>query len=360
MKILFQILDKKMKRTRIFSDTYHVNYRFEEHFEIVKYQDSEIPFLFLKNSFENNFYYFHRFKISITELEFFPLTNSSNKLKVGLIANSFEDMKLSPRLIRDYELLKTANTEVTIIPVGCDWNLSEDEASFYRQFVADYFDLLISLGGDDLHPTLYNQPNSLAKNVNLDRDMSEFKLVKHYKEKSQGIFLGICRGHQLSAVVDGYELIQDLSEVHNDCLDRHQKIDDNKPEYLYHEITMIPSLLSRLFGFKDTLTRKIVVNSFHHQAVKKCTHVKNYCVAYDTEHEIIEALITRDSKSISVQFHPELPNEINKNEAFTELGNKFIYRVIGFARLNRIRNKKANLTPHESEEIKTLKKAENV
>lgn len=349
-----------MKRTRIFSDTYSVNYRFEERFEIIKHQDSEIPFLFLKNSFENNFYYFHRFKISITALEFFPLTNTSNKLKIGLIANSFEDMKLSPRLIRDYELLKAANTDVTIIPVGYDWNLSESEATFYRQFVADHFDLLISLGGDDLHPKLYNQTNFQAKNVNLDRDMSEYQLVKYFKEKSNGIFLGICRGHQLSAVVDGYELIQDLSEIHTDCLERHQRVADNKPEYLYHEITMIPSLLSRLFGFKDTITRRIMVNSFHHQAVKKSDCVRNYCVAYDTEHEIIEALITRDSKSISVQFHPELPNELNKNETFTELGNKFIYRVIGFARLNRIRNKRNIFHTEHSEPAKVLKKAENV
>lgn len=348
-----------MKRSRIFSDTYSVNYRFEERFELVKYQDSNIPFLFLKNSFENNFYYFHRFKISITDLEFFPLNSSSQKLKIGIIANSFEDMKISPRLKRDFELLDSQNTEVYIIPMGFDWNLSAEETTFYRQFATDFFDLLISLGGDDLHPKLYNQPNSQAKNVHLDRDLTEYNLVKHYKENSQGIFLGICRGHQLSAVVDGYELIQDLAEVHDNCLVRHQKMIDNKPEYLYHEIIMQPSLISRLFGFKDNLTRKIIVNSFHHQAVKKCNTVKNFCVAYDTEHEIIEALVTRDSKSISVQFHPELPNEINKNQEFTELGHKFIYRVLGFARLNRIRNKKL-ATQTQNDKIETpLKKAEN-
>lgn len=348
-----------MKRSRIFSDTYSVNYRFEERFELVKYQDSDIPFLFLKNSFEENFYYFQRFKISITDLEFFPLPSSDQKLRIGIIANSFEDMKISPRIKRDFDLLNSKQSEVFIIPMGFDWNLSPQEAIFYRQFTADYFDLLISLGGDDLHPKLYNQANAQAKNVNFERDLTEYNLVKHYKENSSGIFLGICRGHQLSAVVDGYELIQDLSDVHDNCLSRHQKIIDNKPEYLYHEIIMQPSLLSRLFGFKDKLTRKVIVNSFHHQAVKKCNTVKNFCVAYDSEHEIIEALVTRNNKSISVQFHPELPNEINKNPEFTELGHNFIARVVGLARLNRIRNKKLLSRPQEATADNPFKKAEN-
>jgi hypothetical protein len=62
-----------------------------------------------------------------------------------------------------------------------------------------------------------------------------------------------------------------------------------------------------------------------------------------------------------VQFHPELPNEINKNQEFTELGHKFIYRVLSFARLNRIRNKKLTTqTQTQTDKIQApLKKAEN-
>lgn len=352
-----------MKRSRIFADNYSVNYRFEEKFELVRYQNSNIPFLFLRNSFESNFYYFHRFKISISDLEFFPLKTEEKKLKIGIIANSFEDMKLSARLIRDFDLLNQPQSQVFIIPVGCDWNLSKEEAQFYKDFTSNYFDLLISLGGDDLHPQLYNQTTSQARNVNLDRDLSEYNLVKHYKENSNGIFLGICRGHQLSAVVDGYQLVQDLSEIHEDCLIRHQKSCNDKPEYLFHEITLIPSLLSRLFGFKDNLTRKVIVNSFHHQAVKKCENVKDFCVAYDSEHEIIEALVSKNNRSISVQFHPELPNEINKNSEFTELGNNFVHRVVCLARLNRMKNrgqKVINLPQENNTEIEmNPKKVQN-
>lgn len=338
-----------MKRSRIFADKLSVNYRFEERFELVKHLGSDIPFLFLRNTFENSFYYFHRFKISISKLEFFPLVTASKKLKVGIIANSFEDMKISPRLQRDFDLLNSIHTQVYIVPVGYDWNLTPDESEFYRNFVANYFDLLISLGGDDLHPHLYNQKNLAAKNVNLDRDVSEFKLVKYYKENSLGLFLGICRGHQLSAVVDGYQLIQDLSEVHNDCLERHQKFNENKPEYLFHEIIMPPSLLSRLFGFKDQLSRKVIVNSFHHQAVQMSSELKHDSIAYDAEHSIVEALITRNNKSISVQFHPELPNEINNNREFTELGHSFIHRIVCLARLNRINNKRNQILQKEAE-----------
>ncbi|MCB0368967.1 MAG: gamma-glutamyl-gamma-aminobutyrate hydrolase family protein, partial [Bdellovibrionales bacterium] len=303
--------------------------------------DSDIPFLILRTSFENSFYYFNRFKLSISDLKFIPFKSNPHQIKIALIANSFEDMRLGTRLIRDFNLLKQNQAEVFIIPVGYDWNLTEEEALFYRKFIAEHFDLLISLGGDDVHPSLYDQPNINSKNVNYDRDLSEFNLIKYFKAHSQGVFFGICRGHQLSAVVDGYQLVQDLGEIHSSCLTKHQKNIDNKPEYLFHEILIKPSLLSRLLGFKDKIEKVVSVNSYHHQAVKNNNlSQKICCVAFDTEHDIIEALITNEGKSISVQFHPELPEEMNKNAEFTEFGYKFIRRVISYSRLNRFRNKK--------------------
>lgn len=335
-----------MKKSFIFSDKMKVNYVLEEKFRLGYFQESSIPFLFLKNSFEENLYYFRRFKISIADIHFRSLKADTGKVKIGLIANSVEDMTLGDRIVRDYNLLNKSNCQVFIIPVGFDWTLSLEDSATYHKFVAEYFDLLISLGGDDIHPSLYNQKNLFAQNVNFERDLSEFNLVKYYKENSTGVFLGICRGHQLSAIIDGYELIQDLSEINSECLAKHRKSSNESPEYIYHAIQIHPSLLSRLFGYKDNSTFSVNVNSYHHQAVKFSENKNSFCTALDKEHNVIEALVSSNHKSISVQFHPELPNELNKNHEFTELGHSFIRRVVAYARLHKILKK--NITFHIS------------
>lgn len=324
-----------MKKSFIFSDKMRVNYIFEEKFKLAYFQESPIPFLFLKNSFEENFYYFRRFKISVADIHFRSLKSDAGKVKIGIIANSVEDMTLGDRIVRDYNLLNKSNCQVFIIPMGFDWTLSSQDSVTYQRFVAEYFDLLISLGGDDIHPSLYNQKNLFAQNVNFERDLSEFNLVKYYKKYSTGVFLGICRGHQLSAIIDGFELIQDLGEINSECLAKHRKSSNENPEYIYHSVQINPSLLSRLFGYKNNSTFCVNVNSYHHQAVKFSENKDSFCAALDKEHNVIEALVSNNHKSISVQFHPELPNELNKNHEFTELGHSFIRRVVAYARLHK-------------------------
>ena len=77
-------------------------------------------------------------------------------------------------------------------------------------------------------------------------------------------------------------------------------LEDGKIKPLFHYITIDKSsLLYELLG-----EEKIRVNSTHHQAIKKLA--ANFKISAIAEDGIIEAIEwTKESKILSIQFHPE-------------------------------------------------------
>lgn len=161
---------------------------------------------------------------------------------------------------------------------------------------------IIFIGGEDIHPSYYNEKIEEENlEINKKRDQWEFNLM--YFAFKKGIpILGICRGCQLINVFLGGSLYQDLkrykregkiSQIHWRVggKDSSHKISIEKDTYLY----------------KILRKEEIIVNSSHHQAIKKLgKNLKVSARFIDNGFEIIEGIEHEDYPYlIGVQWHPE-------------------------------------------------------
>jgi len=149
-------------------------------------------------------------------------------------------------------------------------------------------DAFLVTGGWDINPACYGESNDLeqSKNVHdtLDRIDSD---VIQYAVKHQKPLLGICRGHQSLNVFLGGTLFQHM--------EGHESISSNH-------------LLHVKKDHRVPLDSNIIVNSYHHQAIKDLA--KSLDVIATHEDGIIEMVYHRDLPIFSVQWHPEMaPND---------------------------------------------------
>ena len=163
------------------------------------------------------------------------------------------------------------------------------EVKYLPDLDVDY-DGLILCGGNDIHPSYYNQEVNGAKDFDLERDQTEFALLKEFLKTNKPIMC-ICRGHQLLNVALGGTLIQDI-----DCVKNHRYPDLNFPAE--HVITAKKcSILHDFYG------ENFVVNSIHHQAVDKLG--EGLIATAFSEENIIEAFEHESKPYYAFQFHPE-------------------------------------------------------
>lgn len=267
------------------------------------------------------------------DLTKYPLTS---RVRMSFIANMMSDMLIQgDRIMRNINTFALAGADPFVIGLSADLLLSTEDANDFRNKIAEQFSLLVSLGGDDISPELYNQKTTFARNLNPTRDRSELALVKTFKEKAKGMFFGICRGHQMGAIADGHQLYQDLSEhgVANTHDHISSKGTDSKSLQTWHHIIINNSLLSRFLKQTNPMT-----NSIHHQAVKLDDDGRSVAVAFDDTGKVIEALQAKNHKGLSVQFHPEFPADISGNEEFSKNGFQIIKGIVSYSRLLRSRN----------------------
>ena len=100
-------------------------------------------------------------------------------------------------------------------------------------------DAICFTGGEDINPEIYGNKCMSCTYYDLIRDEYEIGLCNMYFDKK---FIGICRGAQLLAALEGMDLVQDISSAHP-----HQHTVD-----YYRD---------------DGVIEKVVVNSYHHQAI---------------------------------------------------------------------------------------------
>ena len=87
----------------------------------------------------------------------------------------------------------------------------------YAKFIDNYeivpkleeADIVLFTGGEDVYPGLYGEEAQPATHFNLDRDLYE-KLV-YKKVSTKQLCVGICRGAQFLAVMNGSKLVQHVS-----------------------------------------------------------------------------------------------------------------------------------------------------
>ena len=136
-------------------------------------------------------------------------------------------------------------------------------------------DVVCWMGGTDINPAIYNEePHRFTQHPDNMRDKRELDLLQRYKDKRK---IGICRGAQLIAAVNGAKLQQHItghtSGIH--------KVTDNKGN-------------------------SHIVCSVHHQAVIPCEGINVIAVAQDN---IPEVMYIPDDKALLFQGHPEFGPE---------------------------------------------------
>lgn len=164
-----------------------------------------------------------------------------------------------------------------------------------NQMISNIHGLLMP-GGPDVSPILYGEePRWEVTESYEDADVFQIKMIKMAYAKNIPVF-GICRGIQLINVAFGGSLWQDIknqtdSEI---CHMQDVIIRDGRTHTI--EISQ-DSILSKIMGKNEVL-----VNSFHHQAVKDLAD--GFKVTARTKDGIIEAMELED-KILAVQWHPE-------------------------------------------------------
>jgi len=143
-------------------------------------------------------------------------------------------------------------------------------------------------GGADINPKLYNEDNKGSKDIFDPIDELDYAYIKAFSEANKPI-MGICRGHQIINVFFGGTLYQDI---------------DNHKDGVKHEIDVVKN------SFVDDIyhKEKMIVNSFHHQAIKDLAPGFEICAKSDDGY--IEAI--HKDNIYSVQWHPEMNDDKDK------------------------------------------------
>lgn len=249
------------------------------------------------------------------ETEIFePLSQSRFESQALVIANRAKDYEAQSDRVTNFANLfasaeTSTKTQTYVLPIAADLGLNEQEAKDLRTLVATSFSLLTAMGGHDINPSLYNQENRHSVNIYPTRDQSEVELIKTYVTKSEGFMFGICRGHQLTSVALGYELIQDLpTESPSD-------IAHAKGEHAINVMNTGYGLLTRA-----TEGQKLVdVNTYHHQAVVYRPGGPAVPAAYSPD-GIVEGLEFKNGRGLTLQFHPEVMHNT--------LGRRIMHEIV--------------------------------
>lgn len=176
-------------------------------------------------------------------------------------------------------------------------------------------DAVVFLGGDDISPTLFREPQPwhgiAGDECDATRDVSEYLTMAYCLDNDIPV-LGLCRGMQMLAVVSGATMIQDLgtfySEQGIEYNNLHRSLRDasGKRHYTPHDVQVIDrSSLLYSIVLSDEIKN---VPSWHHQVVGSVegTELKVTGITPTQGTDIIEAIERKDKPfALGVQFHPE-------------------------------------------------------
>jgi putative glutamine amidotransferase len=164
--------------------------------------------------------------------------------------------------------------------------------------VVAMIDGLLLTGGDDYDPSFYGQVVSEHTKIGVkQRQEFDQKLAQYVLKQTKLPVLGICAGCQLTNIVLGGTLVQDIpSHVPGS----HVQHSNNNGLFGMHDVFLNPeSKLSPIYN-----GQVIVAPTWHHQAVKQ-PGVGLNIVAHAAD-GIIEAVeLSGDRFVLGVQWHPE-------------------------------------------------------
>lgn len=152
-------------------------------------------------------------------------------------------------------------------------------------------DGLVIGGGDDVHPTLYDEVPA-HQDYDQARDALEIRYI-HWALDQAIPLLGICRGMQLINVVKGGKLYADISRLRKKTSNK-QILLPRKPVRIAAS-TQLANLVCK---------PQLRVNSLHHQAVSDLGQGLQAC-ALDNDGFIQALEHTQETQIAGVQWHPE-------------------------------------------------------
>jgi putative glutamine amidotransferase len=164
--------------------------------------------------------------------------------------------------------------------------------------LANEIDGLLISGGDDIHPSFYNE-NEIRTNkyVPTERVIFETKLIKNVFKLKKPI-LGICYGAQLINVVFGGTLYQDI-QTQIKKSHKHKKFNQADKDIRHQIYIERKTLLNKVF-----CRQFLIVNSIHHQSIKDAA--RNFIVSAKSSDGITEAVeLLKYPFLMGVQWHPE-------------------------------------------------------
>lgn len=172
-----------------------------------------------------------------------------------------------------------------------------------EEALADIFAQLDGLclpGGVDVAPAEYGEePHPALGKVDAPRDRTELTLARWALAADLPI-LGICRGIQMLNVAAGGNLYQDLTAQLPGSLLHNYKVAETPWERPTHGVRLAAG--SRLAGVLDA--GGLMVNSFHHQAVKR--PADGFDAVAWAEDGVVEAIEAPGRRfALGVQWHPE-------------------------------------------------------
>ncbi len=185
----------------------------------------------------------------------------------------------------------------------------------YIEEISNLLAGILFAGGGDIEPKFYKEERmGELKRVDEKRDAFEIKLLQRFFKNRKPV-LGICRGMQVLNVALGGTLYQDIEKI---TPQRHWQ--KNPPPQSSHEI----EIMENTTLYKIFKTKKLMVNSFHHQAIKELG--EGFLVSAKAKDNIIEAIEHKEHPfMLGVQFHPEYMYE---KEPFKNLFKYFVEKCL--------------------------------
>ena len=253
---------------------------------------------------------------SLTSCNF--LDNPEDKVQVGISwSTDTVDENSKDKVDEDTQMYADAVRKAGGNPVFLPKLKSQDDAIDN----IDKVDVVIVTGGDDINPELYGEePNPNLEDINPPRDESDIYLIKACLEKDKPT-LGTCRGMQLTNILSGGALYQDIiSQRPTEIAHR----DPNREIYVKHEVTISEgNILSEVMETSG----EIEINSWHHQAIKDLG--ENLSVLATAPDGTIEAIARSDKTFfLGVQWHPEELIVNDNNQEALKLYQNF-FKTVG-------------------------------
>ncbi len=170
-------------------------------------------------------------------------------------------------------------------------------------------DGVLLTGGDDPHPHLFGEEAHPAiERVDSRRDRFEIALVRAARRRALPLF-GVCRGVQLLNIALGGDIYQDIGDQTDGSICHSQR---TLGDEAWHMVEVAGE--SRLAGHLGT--RRIPVNSFHHQACRRPG--EGLVVSATATDGIVEALEDPAHPFfLGVQWHPEIGPDAASRSLFS-------------------------------------------